>query len=196
MELRDNPIFFLSGYQGAGKDALASHLVRRCGFENIHSIWWIKEQAATALAQRMPEYMVEWFVSSDHVLKEVPLPFAPFDGLSSRAWQKREGKRYGWADKVDKMLVEKLLPRKSPLVITGMRGDARHEMMRQRVREHGLPAQFVWVTCDVMPPLAEGEKAADLYPPEAWFDRVIVRRSDDRSALWRQTEDAYPWLGR
>ncbi|MFZ2587044.1 MAG: hypothetical protein WAZ18_02800 [Alphaproteobacteria bacterium] len=194
MEPSISPILFLSGYQGAGKDTLANMLVERYGFQSVHSIWWIKQQAATALAMHVPLDKVEGYLSTDHVLKELPLPFEPFNGLSSRAWQKKEGKRYGYAEKVEKLLQEKLLPRTTPLVVTGMRVDKRHEMMRQAVKKHGLPALFVWVKKDVVTPLAESEKAPDLYPPEPWFDICVTNVMGQPKAMWEQLGEQYPTL--
>lgn len=176
------PILSISGYEKAGKDTLARMLVPH-GFEHLHNIWWIKDATREALRGHVPDHQLEGYVGDDHVLKEIPLDFPPFNdsgtALSTRWWQIGEVEKTTLESRFEANLHGKFLHRASPLAITGMRMTAALSHWREQATALSLPIRFVWVVNPEQGELAKYDSMHDMYPGLDFWDAVVMNPRHD-----------------
>jgi hypothetical protein len=173
----NTPILSISGYVKSGKDTLGALLAARGGFAHYHNAWWAKEATARAMEGHIPAHLIEAYVSTDHALKEVPLPFPPFDGRSSRRFQIDTIEATPMEERFTLNLIHRFIPLMDrPQAVTGMRLTTALSYWKDRGRALGLPLKFVWVVNPEQPPLTGYDAEPGMYPAadSGFWDAVVV----------------------
>lgn len=160
----------------------------------MDAIWWVKELTRAALGLGLPHHQLEAYLSHDQTLKNQPLSFAPFNGISSRTYQQNIVASVSATYRFQRLVTEIIEPRTTPLVFTGTRWTEAFNLIAQ-AREDGLPIRTVWVRRPENPtPLTTFEQQPGLYPPRAAFDAIVTNPTGNPHDMLRQLCRQLPLL--